>query len=224
MGRTFRYGGVPGFIADYQSTMRLPGRQIDFTQVPDNFRTTAVVLTVATGGAALNATTITLAAPLTQGIPANTTLNFGVGKLANVNTAALKGAATLTVDPLGAALLAGNTATYAGFDGGYGYVGHKLIASGTIIAELSTGLIIPRSLVTDGTAASGILIDTAQEFNLTDAANGYGILAGGAVYADLLPESQNANFATWKTELTNTVPGFRFVKYVDSRTGEGVRY
>lgn len=76
-------------------------------QMGDGLPTAPVV--VATGGAALNATTIPVTAT-TVALPSGTVLIFGIGKSAELTAAAASGAASLTVKPLAAALIAGDTA------------------------------------------------------------------------------------------------------------------
>lgn len=74
----------------------------------------AQTLTVAAGGAAQGATTITLSAATTGIIPANFPLTFTGGKTAVTTAQAASGATTLTVRPLAAALVAGDSAPFAG--------------------------------------------------------------------------------------------------------------
>ena len=76
-------------------------------QMGDGLPTANVV--VATGGAALNATTIPVTAT-TVALPSGTVLIFGIGKSAELTAAAIVGAASLIVKPLAAALIAGDTA------------------------------------------------------------------------------------------------------------------
>lgn len=76
-------------------------------QMGDGLPTANVV--VATGGAALNATTVPVTAT-TVALASGTVLIFGVGKSAELTAAAIVGAASLTVKPLAAALIAGDTA------------------------------------------------------------------------------------------------------------------
>lgn len=87
----------------------------------------AVVVTVGAAGAALNATSVPVAA-LTGPIPSGAILAFGGAKFARLTASALLGATTLTVAALTAALVAADTATYAG-------VGLVTVPSGTLVGR-----------------------------------------------------------------------------------------
>lgn len=71
--------------------------------------TANATVTVGTGGAALGATTVPVTAT-TRALAAGATLIFGIGKFAELTAAAASGALSLTVKPLAAALVAGDTA------------------------------------------------------------------------------------------------------------------
>lgn len=90
----------------------------------------AVVVTVATGGAAQNATSVPVTA-LAKPIPANTILHFGGAKLAVLTAAAAAGATSLTVAAIPTALVANDTATYRG-------VGRVVVSAGTLIGRTFT--------------------------------------------------------------------------------------
>ena len=90
--------------------------------------------------------------------------------------------------------------------------GLKVLPAGTAVAETADGL-IPRS----GTdAATGLLASDATQSLASDARTGYGVLKGGAVYAELLPDAGDAAFSTIQTELKAAGP-FVFLPYSDSR-------
>lgn len=90
--------------------------------------------------------------------------------------------------------------------------GKKVLPAGTAVAETAAGL-VPR----DGTnAATGLLASDATEGLASDARTGYGVLKGGAVYGNLLPDAGDAAFATIQTELKAAGP-FVFLTYADSR-------
>lgn len=76
-------------------------------QMGDGLPTAPVV--VATGGAAIGATTVPVTAT-TVALASGTILIFGIGKSAELTAAAIVGAASLVVKPLAAALIAGDTA------------------------------------------------------------------------------------------------------------------
>lgn len=96
--------------------------------------------------------------------------------------------------------------------------GNKLLPAGTIVSELPDGRIVPR---TDGIEyagdAIGILRTAAHEKSEVAALSGYGVVIGGVVYENLLPDHGDGSFDTFKTELHAAGPGFRFETYEDSR-------
>ncbi len=101
--------------------------------------------------------------------------------------------------------------------------GKKYIPDGTIMAKLTSGKIIPRRDValTEGNAlgtetAAGILIGQANEDDKGDALTGYGLLLGGIVYNNLLPDFGHANLATWKTELETNALTFVYQTHANS--------
>lgn len=106
-----------------------------------------------------------------------------------------------------------------------GYVnaltGKKELPAGTVIGEaLSTnGKISPRAATTN--PATGILETRAIEGADAHALTGYGVLVGGMIYENLLPDAtgtpkQLTNAV--KTELNAAGVGFAFEQYGDSRT------
>jgi len=76
----------------------------------------AVTVTVGTGGAAINATSVPVTA-LSGALPSGTVLNFGTNKFATLSAPAAAGATSITVAPIPTALVAGDTATYPGTSG-----------------------------------------------------------------------------------------------------------
>lgn len=92
--------------------------------------------------------------------------------------------------------------------------GKKLIKAGTVMHELPSGKIVPR---TDALAGKFILVDDAYEASTTAPLSGYGIYAGGYFYETLLPQaSGNPRVldADIKTELG---PSFLWDTYKDVR-------
>lgn len=71
--------------------------------------TASATVTVGTGGAALGAITVPVTAT-TRAMAAGAILIFGIGKFAELTAAAASAATSLTVKPLAAALVAGDTA------------------------------------------------------------------------------------------------------------------
>ena len=73
---------------------------------------------------------------------------------------------------------------------------------------------------TDGTSCAGLIITDATEASYTDAASGYGIVVGGVVYSNLLPEAPAGGdiTAAQKAALKGCGTSFLFETYVDTRT------
>lgn len=140
--RTTTYPSRLPFVVDPNSIDRNGGRQIDWSLVPEHYRATAVKVTV--GAQALaNATSITVAA-LTAAIPAGSIVYFGAigsGKFAKLTAAAAVGATALTVEAIPKQIENADV-------GYYGGIGGKVVPAGTVMAELSTGKIIPRAAAT----------------------------------------------------------------------------
>jgi hypothetical protein len=221
MGRTTRYPSTAGFIVDPNSVDRSSGRQIDWANVGPQYRETpgtpAVTVVVGVAGAAQNATSVPVAA-LSAAIPNGTTLDFGGAKFARLTAAAAAGATALTVAALVTALVSGDTATYAGTPG----AGNKVLKSGTVVGELlGSGKVSPRVASTN--PAVGMLETDAVENDPVASKTGYGMIVGGEVYENLLPDSSGGPprvlLTAIKTEL-NTAgasKGFLFQQYLDNR-------
>lgn len=200
-------------MVDHSSIERSSGRQIDWALVPDRYRTGAVVATVGAAGAAIGATSVPVAA-LTGAIPSGTTLDFGGAKFARLTAAAASGATTLTVAALPTALVSGDTATYAPPGS------KKTMLAGTAVGTLlGAGKMVPRVVTTN--PAVGFTETNATEDDPQDALSGYGMIVGGVVYENLLPDATGGPPATLpsaiKTELTNAGCTFKFEPYGDSR-------
>ena len=91
--------------------------------------------------------------------------------------------------------------------------GHKVIKAGTAMVQLANGKIVPRAIRPGTEEAIGLLISTADEKSQTDALTGYGIIVGGVIYENLLPEA----VATYKTELNTNGYAWVWAVYQDSR-------
>jgi len=214
MGRTSQFASGAAFIIDHQTVTRNGGRQIDWANVAERYRATPGQ-TVSTTGAAAGATALPVTA-LTVSIPSGTTLNFlpGTGKFAKLTATAAIGATSLAVEALPTTIASGDTAIYAG-------TGTKVLKAGTVVGDaLGSGKVSPRVVTTN--PAIGILETDAIENSLSAASSGYGIVIGGAVYENLLPESTGSPkvLATAvKTELQTdgVTMGFAFLQYVDTR-------
>lgn len=102
--------------------------------------------------------------------------------------------------------------------------GRKYVPDGTIMARIAaSGKVVPRRDVAleEGNAlgtetAVGILIGEAGEGDRNDAMTGYGLLLGGVVYNNLLPDFGQGALVTWKTELETN--GLTFVYLTHTNT------
>lgn len=108
---------------------------------------------------------------------------------------------------------------------GAGYIdsasGKKIIPAGTAMGTLlGSGKMSPRVVTTN--PAVGLLEGDAVEDSLVDSLSGYGLLVGGVVYENLLPDATGGPPATLpsavKTELQANNPiGWQFEVYQDTR-------
>lgn len=105
--------------------------------------------------------------------------------------------------------------------------GKKRLPAGTIVGELSDGRICEDG-GTDATVSPedesstlGILLTDANEGASEEALTGYGILVGGVLYENLLPDATGGPPKTIgsqaKTDLATAGCTFKYVNYVDSR-------
>lgn len=129
---------------------------------------------------------------------------------ARVTANAAKGATSVTVDELQFRIADDSEAIVGG-------LGYKSLKPLTVMAELSTGKIIPRADVTGAETASCVLESGAAEndVNLT----GYGCLIGGGLYENLMPDAVAGDVSgTYKTELAAAGCNFFFEDYGDNTT------
>ena len=211
MSRTRSVLSTPGFVADPNSLRHDTGRQIDWDAVSDKFRLGAVAVTL-TAGAAQGAVSITVAA-LSGAVAPGAVLRFSADEFATVGPAgAAAGATAVPVEALVNALETGDTA----YTGGSGA---KHLPAGTIVALPAGGKAVP---AVDNTA-KGVLISAADEPTgsargvRTDALTGYGVLIGGHLYENLLPDADSGTGqipAAAKTALGSL---FTWQKLVDTR-------
>lgn len=204
-------GSMPNFVADPESIDRNTGRQIDWSKVPNTYRTGTNYTITAPDGAAIGATSITVTATLVA-LPTGTVLDWtGTGEVTTTSAAAALGATSLSVVALDAAVESGDTATV-----NVSYSQEKVIPAGTVMCELSGSLIVPRAARPGSEAAIGILWSTATEAAFTpnsDALTGYGIIVGGVIYETLLPET----ITSYKTELETNGTSWVWATYADTR-------
>ncbi len=98
--------------------------------------------------------------------------------------------------------------------------GKKVVYAGTAVGELlGTGKVSPRVVTTN--PAVGIMATTAVQGDLVAALTGYGIIIGGHIYENLLPDATGGPpktlAAATKTELNTNGYRFSFETYGDSR-------
>lgn len=211
MGRTNYSPTRARFVADEGSLDRNNGRQIDWALVGEDRRQTPGQIVTA-GATSLAATTLNVTA-LTRALPSGTVLDFGTDEFAVTTAAAAAGATTVPVRAIPMALEGGEIAVVAGS-------GAKFLPAGTVIGTLlGNGKASPRIVTTN--PATGILETNAtDEVKSPDALTGYGVIVGGVIYENLLPEATGTPkvLATAvKTELAAAGTGFSFQQYSDSR-------
>lgn len=189
------------FLVDPTNFVRGYGRAVDWDSVPDSFKSSVQTIVAGTGGASATDTTLPVDA-LPVALPVGTLLHFGSGKFARLTAAAAAGATSLTVEALPNDISEDDEATYGGS-------GEKQIPAGTIMAKLANGKMIPRSAVTGAETSVGLLTSAATEKDLANSA--YGLVTGGAVYENLLPDYSAGSFATWQGELETAGVGAGWV-------------
>lgn len=165
--------------------------------------------------AILGATTLTVY-PLDGTIANGTTALFPGGTIqARVTANAALAATSLTVDELQFAVPDDAQATIGG-------TGTRSIPAGTVIAELTSGKVVPRAIRPGAETATGILETNAVENDRSAALSGYGVIIGGALYENLLPDATGTPAVlptAYKTELqtAGVGTGFAFFQYGDTR-------
>lgn len=153
-----------------------------------------------TAAAILGATTLTVEA-LPEDIDNAATALFPGGTIqARVTAEAAAAATSLTVDELQFAVADNAEATVGGS-------GSKTVPAGTVMAELSTGLIVPRADRPGSETATCLLFASVAQEDKGIGYSGHGCIVGGVIYQNLLPDYANAAFATFKTELTTAGVG-----------------
>lgn len=91
--------------------------------------------------------------------------------------------------------------------------GVKQIKAGTPMAQLASGKIVPYANRPGTETAIGLLYSTAIEGLESHAGSGYGVIIGGVVFENLLPEALSGGI---KTDLQAAGTGFAFQTYADS--------
>jgi hypothetical protein len=198
---------TPDFIVDPESIDRNSGRVIDWSQVPDSYKAGTTYSITTTAQAAAAAVAILVQA-LPVALPSGTVLNFaGAGRFATLTAPAAVGATSLTVEALDVIIPTATAAPYT-----VSKSGNKAILSGTVMAQLASGRVVPRAARPGSETAMGLLWGTAIE-NLPSAPlSGYAIIVGGVIYENLLPEVITA----FKSELVTNGSGWVWQTYQDS--------
>lgn len=221
MTRQTFFNVKPPFVVDAKSIVRNSGRQVDWDVVPDSYRMGAVEVALS-AAANTGATTMAVTA-ITGAIPIGTVLYFGeAGEFARLAAAAAAGTTEMSVDALGTTIESGDIAYYPG-------TGKKLIPAGKCMAERAGGKIIPRvDQTTTSEVATGFLETNAIEDEPSAALTGYGVIIGGVLYENLLPDATagattGTIAATYKNELVGNTSnpkstGLVFEQYADNRS------
>jgi hypothetical protein len=215
-----------------------------------NFGSYAPVTVTLSAQASAGATSLAVTA-LSGPIPANTFLDFG-DELVRVTTAAAAGATSLTIDATETIIESADTATFPGGTiqarvtanaalgataltvdelqfgiandaaATIGGTGVRSVPAGTVVAELASGKVVPRAIRPGSETATGILETNAVEGDRSAALSGYGVIVGGILYENLLPDATGTPAVlptAYKTELqtAGVGMGFGFEQYADSR-------
>lgn len=96
----------------------------------------------------------------------------------------------------------------------------KFIPAGTVVVELTSGKIVPRASRPGSETAWGIMETGANEVSASDSLSGYGVMKGGNLYENLLPDADGTTGllpSGYKTELAAAGTGFAFEMYFDDR-------
>jgi hypothetical protein len=214
-----------GNIANVAVVVGVAGAAVDATSVPVAALSGAIpsgtVLDFGgkkfarlTAAAAAGATALTVSALATALVSGDAATYTGGTLSARLTAAAAAGATALTVDELALPVPAASVA-YA-----LGEVGSKRIPALTVMAQLASGLCIPRADVTGAETAQFVLETDAQEGSVSDSKSGYGMMTGAHVFENLLPDADPTTGlipAGWKTELRAFGGAWIFEQYADSR-------
>lgn len=107
--------------------------------------------------------------------------------------------------------------------------GKKHLPAGKVVLEQADGTLIPRPTgdvaQPAGTTLIGVLATSADEDSDVAALTGYGVVIGGVVYEELLPDVNDANWATagmnrgaLRDDLAAAGKGFVYETYEDNRS------
>lgn len=163
--------------------------------------------------AAAAATSLTVF-PLDGTIANSQTATFSGGTIqARVTANAAAGATSVTVDELQFGVADNATATVGG-------TGLRSLPAGVVVAEMSGGKVVPRAIRPGSETAIGLLATDAVENDRAAALSGYGVIIGGAIFENLLPDAAGGATidSTYKTELqtAGVGTGFAWLAYSDN--------
>lgn len=167
-----------------------------------------------TAAALAGAVALTVAALPTALVDDDTATYVGGTQQARLTAAAARGATALVIDELQFAI-ADDDIAYA-----LGEPGTKRIPALTVMAQLASGLCIPRADVTGAETAQFMLETDAQEGSVSDSKSGYGHMTSAHVFENLLPDADPTTGlipSGWKTELRAFGGKWIFEPYADSR-------
>lgn len=94
---------------------------------------------------------------------------------------------------------------------------YKVLPAGKIMVELPSGKLVTRAERPGAEEAIGILETSASEGDKGAALTGYGLIIGGVIHDNLLPDAADAALTTYKMELDANGTGFAFRTYADDR-------
>ncbi len=213
MQRKQSFLSKPAAVIDEYSTQSDQGHEIDWSLVPESYRSGAVEI-VLTANKAIGANQLAVVATKAD-LPKGSLLNFGGDKFARTTDFAAKGAVLVNVAPLLTAVVNGDKASFVPTN-----AGSKSIDGCTIFQVLNNGKVLPRK-IDAGAAATSNAAKLVSKTNCVEDAptNGrgmYGFYTGGGFYENLMSDAVGDPKeipADYKTELGAR---FYFQKYGDS--------
>lgn len=194
----------PNFMADPSSAIRNSGRQINWDNVPNTFRERPAFAAVSAVISAAAATAWTVAALTAAVKKGDRFINAAGTKQLQVSADTAAGAVSVPVYALAEATADTEVYNFIG-------EGDKIVKAGQPMAmEASGGKMVPR---TASLPAFGLLEGPAVENDTNAALTGYGVIVGGVVFEQLVPEISS----TIKTELETNGAAFYWETYADTR-------
>lgn len=214
MGRTTTNTTRPAFVADPGSIDRNTGRQVDWTNVPSSFKNSDGNKVIPAGTVMSGEVNSDAVGGSGKMVPRSATTTVTVAVSSNVATA------TATAHPF----KVGDTVYITGANLAY-VNGEKTVATvptANTFTFTATGAdATATGTITAAWRVCGILETNATENSPTDSLSGYGVIVGGVVYDNLLPDSTGTPKvlpAEYKTELAEVGTGISYVQYQDTRS------